>query len=472
MIVEKEGPLGLVLKDRKTIGGDTTVVHDVTLTRSPGGAEKAVKGIWADADSRVREGDEEGEGEDGEAGNMGGLGGTGGVKGKGAAEAVPVNSLDVVRPGDYMTMVGDTQLHGLTLSAVCERIKCASRPLHLVFRRETNGYSGSNSGTGGGGGAAPHPRPLPSNVPWLAARLCVRPPDFWSVYLEWRRRAGHGVGSDPPVLMGETVDMFLLFREVLRRGGYERVNEQKGLWRAVFNSLPNFNVNCTNPVHRLRHIYVQFLRDFEICMAQRGNLPAAIPTFVPMDPGSAGEDTVWYSYGLPRIRVSESRVGYALQQILHTEDLLWLLWHDPRLAAFRETNLLRRQRAKERGQQLQQQHRACKTRGTQSPSPSPSSLSSSSSYSTCSTVPIGVEGEEDGRGVGGAGGAVGGGGVEGTGGMGEVAVTGALREEVVGESVAAAPVIVDMMASDDIVREKAGRTTLKVRGHGVVNMVV
>ena len=56
--------------------------------------------------------------------------------------------------------------------------------------------------------------------------------------------------------------------------------------------------------------------------------------------------------------------------------------------------------------------------------------------------------------------------------MGEVGVTGALGEEVVGESVAAAPVIVDMMASDDIVREKAGRTTLKVRGHGVVNMVV
>lgn len=87
----------------------------------------------------------------------------------------------------------------------------------------------------------------------------------------------------------------------------------------------------------------QFLRHFELCMSQsREEDPEEAPETFPVDSGEPTDETVWYSYSLPRIRESESRVGYLLQQILHTEDTLWLLWHDPRVATEREHNLATR----------------------------------------------------------------------------------------------------------------------------------
>ena len=75
------------------------------------------------------------------------------------------------------------------------------------------------------------------------------------------------------------------------------------------------------------------------------NSPNA-PDFVTVDSGPPCRGTVWYSYSLPPIQPRASRVGYVLQQLLHVEDALWLLWHDPRVAVAREVLLMERARAR------------------------------------------------------------------------------------------------------------------------------
>lgn len=70
------------------------------------------------------------------------------------------------------------------------------------------------------------------------------------------------------ILGGKKLDLHLLYKEVVSRGGYKKMDveakRKKGVWASVFRALPNYNENETSASYRLRKSYEKYLLEFEL----------------------------------------------------------------------------------------------------------------------------------------------------------------------------------------------------------------
>jgi hypothetical protein len=91
-----------------------------------------------------------------------------------------------------------------------------------------------------------------------------------------------GIKRRELILGGKPLDLHLLYKAVLDRGGFKRMaseaEKKKGVWASVFRSLPNYNENETSASFRLRKSYEKYLLEFEL--SERG-LP--LPRRAPQD---------------------------------------------------------------------------------------------------------------------------------------------------------------------------------------------
>ncbi len=142
----------------------------------------------------------------------------------------------------------------------------------------------SASGTASSGAGAANAQTLRAQLE-TSARYESRDDFNWRLdnFLEQRYR----IKRRELILGGEPLDLHLLYKAVLARGGFRQMateaEKTKGVWASVFRSLPNFNENETSASFRLRKIYEKYLHEFEL--SERG-IP--LPRRVLLDKGSAG----------------------------------------------------------------------------------------------------------------------------------------------------------------------------------------
>lgn len=77
------------------------------------------------------------------------------------------------------------------------------------------------------------------------------------------------LGRQPDVnlLSGAPVDLYQLYSEVVQRGGFEEVCQQK-LWREIFRQLPQYSDRHTSASYALKKIYKKNLLEYEIAQKQ------------------------------------------------------------------------------------------------------------------------------------------------------------------------------------------------------------
>ena len=99
-----------------------------------------------------------------------------------------------------------------------------------------------------------------------SARYSSRKDFYWRLdnFLEQR----YGMSRRALILGGKKLDLYLLYMEVLSRGGYQKMDieakKKKGVWASVFRSLPNYNENETSASYRLRKSYEKYLLAFAL----------------------------------------------------------------------------------------------------------------------------------------------------------------------------------------------------------------
>ncbi|XP_062595234.1 AT-rich interactive domain-containing protein 2-like isoform X2 [Saccostrea cucullata] len=84
--------------------------------------------------------------------------------------------------------------------------------------------------------------------------------EFMSTLKQFHRNRGTPIGKNP-VIGGKEVDMYLLYRQVIKFGGWRKINDEQ-IWE---NFLSDFKIpgGCSNGTQALKFIYVRYLDAYE-----------------------------------------------------------------------------------------------------------------------------------------------------------------------------------------------------------------
>ena len=96
------------------------------------------------------------------------------------------------------------------------------------------------------------------------ARMPKRNEEYSADRRKFYKSLAQYLGHEPHIsqLCGKPIDLYHVYNEVLNRGGFRTVTQQKQ-WRQIFRTMENYNVNHTSASYALKKSYQKSLLHYE-----------------------------------------------------------------------------------------------------------------------------------------------------------------------------------------------------------------